>query len=261
MKAPREQKTPSSPSPASTAHEATTNPSLPKDYKKVIQSLIHRRDISLDVKIDLWKRFAEYEACVDEENRQDDEEEPIFTATSAGEIGPDVEMPVPWMESESSDNGEGEYDEEGSDSGYEGNGSNSVDGVERAEGGEIMDTVAPREGEKNINAVGRTDEEGIAATGNDRDQGKGNDENSNGNNNGNGSPGATLPISGQENTITSTTNQEPHAADNAITTVPTTNPETTQHPYNPTTRATPPTPSPPPHSPNAASTSGTTSLS
>ncbi|KFY90936.1 hypothetical protein V500_04874, partial [Pseudogymnoascus sp. VKM F-4518 (FW-2643)] len=218
MKDPREQKTPSSPSPTSTAHEATTNPSLPKDYKKIVKSLIHRRDISLDVKIDLWKRFAEYEACVDEENRHDDEEEPVFTATSVGEIGPDVEMPIPWMESESSDNGEG------SDSGYGENGSNSVDGVEQAEGGGIMDAVAPRGGEENINDVGRTDEEGIAATGNNRDQGKDNDENIRGNNNRNGSPGATLPISGQENTtITSTTNQEPHAADNT-----TTNPSPTQ---------------------------------
>lgn len=54
---------------------------------------------------------------MDEENRQDEEDEPVFTATSVGEIGPDIEMPIPWMESEGSDNGEGEYNGEGSDSG------------------------------------------------------------------------------------------------------------------------------------------------
>ncbi|OAF55072.2 hypothetical protein VC83_08785 [Pseudogymnoascus destructans] len=139
MKVPRQQNTPSNPSPTSNSHEATTKPSLPKDYKKVVQSLIRRRDISLEVKIDLWKRFAEYEACVDEENHKNDAEDPVFTntnATTVGEIGPDVEMPTPWMESIpnfGSDAGERGYNGGDGDSGYEGNGGNSVDGVEVAE--------------------------------------------------------------------------------------------------------------------------------
>lgn len=110
-----------------------------------------------------------------------------------------------------------------------------------------MDAVAPREGEKNINVAGHTVEEEIATTiGTDSGQGKDNDNSSHGNNNRNGSPGATLPISGQEN-ITSTTNQEPHAADNTITTTnTTTNPSPTHQLYHPTTRATPPTPTPAP---------------
>ncbi|OBT59367.1 hypothetical protein VE04_00477 [Pseudogymnoascus sp. 24MN13] len=101
MTVPRQQNAPPNPSAISTAHGPPTTPSLPKDYKKVVKSLIRRRDISLEVKIDLWKRFAEYEACVDEESHNNDEEEPVFTntnATTVGEIGPDVEMPVPWME-------------------------------------------------------------------------------------------------------------------------------------------------------------------
>ncbi|OBT85352.1 hypothetical protein VE02_05092, partial [Pseudogymnoascus sp. 03VT05] len=83
MKVPSLPKTSSNPSPTSTAHEAPTNPIPQNDYEKVVQSLINRRDISLEVKIDLWKRFAEYEACVDEESHKNDEEAPVFTNTNA----------------------------------------------------------------------------------------------------------------------------------------------------------------------------------
>lgn len=208
--------------------------SLPKDYKKLVQSLIHRHDISLNVKIDLWKRFAEYEACVDEERRADDEEAPVFTATKAsvGEIGPDVEMPVPWMESDSSEDG---------DSGYGGNGSNSVDGVEHAEGEESTDAAVQAEGEKNVDAEGHSAEEEITAIiGAGSGQGKSDEDDSNGNGNGNRSPNGTA--------------FNPEATSTCITTTTTTaiiNQETdaTQHPNpfaHPTTHATPPTPTPAP---------------
>ncbi|KAL5350242.1 hypothetical protein ACLOAV_005280 [Pseudogymnoascus australis] len=263
MKGPREQKNPPSLSPTSTAYEATTNPSLPKDYKKVVQSLIHRRDISLEVKIDLWKRFAEYEACVDEENHADDLDEPAFTATSVGEIGPDVEMPVPWMESltrDGSDDGEGEYTGENSDSGYGGNGSNSVNGVEQTEGEETMLAGAPIEGNENSNTAENIVVEEIATTTDtDRGQEKDDDDSKeNGTANGNGSPSATPPIAEQEGLISTTTYQEPEAAATTSTlTGATTSTHHPPHPIDhlphlpplpphPTTHATPPTPSPAP---------------
>ncbi|KFY90446.1 hypothetical protein V498_05935, partial [Pseudogymnoascus sp. VKM F-4517 (FW-2822)] len=235
MKAPREQKKPSSLSPTSTAYEAITNPSLPKDYKKIVQSLIHRRDISLEVKIDLWKRFADYEACVDEENHADDLDEPAFTATSVGEISPDVEMPIPWMESltsDGSDDGEGEYTGENSDSGYGGNGSNSVDGVEQTEGEETMLAGAPIEGDENSNTGEHTVGEEIATTADaNRGQEKEDDDSKgNGTANGNGSPSATPPIAEQEGLISTNTYQEPEAANTTTITAATTTTTTTHKP-------------------------------
>ncbi|OBT47318.1 hypothetical protein VE00_02103 [Pseudogymnoascus sp. WSF 3629] len=205
MIVPRQQKTPSSrSSPTSTAHSAPTNPSPPKDYEKIVQSLINRRDISLEVKIDLWKRFAEYEACVDEEEHKNDEEPPVFTntnATTVGEIGPDAEMPVPWMEDVpdfGSGNGEVWYTGGGGDSG-----SDSVDGVEQVEGDEVMDDGAPtEEEEENSDVAEQTVEEKTDATdGTSRDQEKDVDDS---NENGNDSAEATTQTPGAESTCTTT---------------------------------------------------------
>ncbi|KFY35119.1 hypothetical protein V494_06184, partial [Pseudogymnoascus sp. VKM F-4513 (FW-928)] len=189
----------SSPSPTSTspADEAPTTPSLPKDYKQIVQSLIRRHDISLDTKIDLWKRFAEYEACVEEEGA-------VFTV---GEIGEDVEMPVPWMErdeEEGRDGGEEAYGGDG-DSGYGRDESNGVDGGERREGEGNEKDVVDLEAEGNMNDEGQVVEEEIAV--------KDDDENRGGN--GSGSPGATAPNPGAAKTRiaripnTSSGNQEP----------------------------------------------------
>ncbi|KFY13178.1 hypothetical protein V491_06484, partial [Pseudogymnoascus sp. VKM F-3775] len=210
MKASNQQKTLSSPSPTSTAPEATTKYSLPKDYKKIVQYIIHRPDISPEVKIDLWKRFTEYEACVDEENHKNNEEEPVFTATngtSVGEVGADVEMPVPWMESESgsSDDGGWEYTGENSDSGYGGSGSNSVDGGENAEGEDVMDGVVPVEGEEKRNAAGQSVEEEIDTTMGE-DGGQGRDDNDNTNADGNGDGNHSLDASAPNPEATSTSN-------------------------------------------------------
>lgn len=221
MNLPR-QNTPSSPSPTSTSHKATMSSPLPKNYKKVVQSLIHRSDISVEVKIDLWKRFAEYQACVDEEEHLADEEEPVFVATSTkatvGKVGPDFVMPTPWMEKESSDSGEGEYNGDDGDSGYEGNGSSSVDGAEHTDGVDMMDTAEESVEEIIISS----DSEGSS------DQGTDSDDTSNESNNEKDSPGATLLTSEQENcttttTITSNTNQETQVAGNTIPTTNTSN--------------------------------------
>ncbi|KFZ12933.1 hypothetical protein V501_03973 [Pseudogymnoascus sp. VKM F-4519 (FW-2642)] len=216
MAVPRQQDAPPNPPATSTAHETPTNPSPPKDYENLVKSLIRRRDISLEVKIDLWKRFAEYEACVDEENHKNDEDEPVFTntnATTVGEIGPDVEMPVPWMKDVpnfGSGNGDMWYHGGDGDSGYEGNGSHSVDGVENVEGDEVMDDVASAEVEENSNAAGEIVVEEIdTSVGTNSGQEK-DDDVSNENGNGNRSLDATAPISEAENiaAITSNSNQE-----------------------------------------------------
>ncbi|KFX87786.1 hypothetical protein O988_09288 [Pseudogymnoascus sp. VKM F-3808] len=228
MNLPR-QNTPSSPSPANTSHKATMSSPLPENYKKVVQSLIHRSDISVEVKIDLWKRFAEYEACVDEEEHLADEEEPVFTATTTkatvGKVGPDFQMPVPWMRSESSDSEDG-------DSGYEGNGSNSIGGDENIGGEENNDDGEHTDGVDMMDTAEESVEEIIITSGSGSDQGSRSDKSSNESDDGNGSPGAMLPPLGPENnttattTITNNTNQEPQAADNTITTANTSNQKT-----------------------------------
>ncbi|KFY43206.1 hypothetical protein V495_04100 [Pseudogymnoascus sp. VKM F-4514 (FW-929)] len=226
---------------------------LPKNYKKVVQSLIHRADISLNVKIDLWKRFTEYEACVDEEEHLADEEEPVFTATSTkarvGEVGPDFVMPTPWMEKESSDN------EEDADSGYEGNGSSSVDGVERFAGEEHIDDGEHTDGVDMMDTAEESVEEIIITSDSDSEQGTSSDDSSNEIDNGNDSPGVMLPTT--TTTITSNTNQETQTAGNTITTTMTSNTnKETQAAGNTTTapntttaavaHATPPTTTPAP---------------
>ncbi|OBT64389.1 hypothetical protein VE03_05726 [Pseudogymnoascus sp. 23342-1-I1] len=258
MKLPRDQKTPSNPSsPTSTTHEPTSNPSLPKDYKKVVQSLIHSRNISLDLKIQLWKRFAEYEACVDEENHANDQEEPAFTATSVSEIGPDVEMPVPWMESVTSDGGEdGEGRGEGrdGDSGYGGNGSNSVDGVEQVGGEGDRDAVPPVEGEGNSNAAEQNVEEEVdIAISEDDGQERDEDDTRNGDRNRRGSLDSTGPspraASTRTTTIPNTSNQETEAATNDPKHPDLLSNTTTNHP---TPHQTPPTPTPLPRPPTTS---------
>ncbi|KFY79599.1 hypothetical protein V499_01416 [Pseudogymnoascus sp. VKM F-103] len=184
MTVPRQQDAPPNPSAISTAHEPPTTPSLPKDYKKVVKSLIRRRDISLEVKIDLWKRFVEYEACVDEESHNNDEEEPVFTntnATTVGEIGPDVEMPVPWMEDMPN------FGSGNGDLWYHGGDGDSGDGAGESVEQEIATTISK---------------------GNNQEKDDG--DNSNENGNGNRSLDATAPISGAENiaVVTSNGNQE-----------------------------------------------------
>jgi hypothetical protein len=243
---------------------------LPKNYKKVVQSLIHRSDISVEVKIDLWKRFAEYEACVDEEDYLADEEEPAFTATSTkarvGEVGPNFVMPTPWMEKESSDSGEGEYNGEDGDSGYEGNGSSSVDGGENTLGEAHIDDGEHTDGVDMMDTTDESVEEIVISSDSEgsSDQGTNSDDTNNEIDNENGSTGATLPTLGQENattitttTSTSNTNQETQVAGNIITTANTSNTNqetqaadnTTTAPNTTTaaaTHATPATPTPAP---------------
>ncbi|OBT84936.1 hypothetical protein VE02_06609 [Pseudogymnoascus sp. 03VT05] len=159
-------------------------------------------------------------------------------------------MPVPWMEdllNFGSGNGEVGYYGGDGDSGYEGNGSNSVDGVEQVEGDEVMDDVALTKGEEeeNSNDARDTIEEEIASTiSQGGDQGS---DNRNGDGNGISTTTAPNPEAASTPTTTTTCNNNQETEANAAKTTAAAidhiqQPDSLSN--DPTTATTPPTPTP-----------------
>lgn len=77
-----------------------------KDYRKLVQAIIFSRDVSLDVKVELWQRFAEYELCAADESDNDDT--PVSVAGSGDDGKVDDVAGASEVETISSDSSRGD---------------------------------------------------------------------------------------------------------------------------------------------------------